>query len=104
MRYELSDYEWTAIKPTLPHAALEQEKISRGVLQRCSRGRWWRFEGELRAPDAAQRVSDALLVRGPCYLTTVWVPALRSSAKSAAPRPGNTHGHLKRFFALGHRC
>jgi len=31
----------------------------------------------------------ALLVRGPSYETWRWVPALRSSAKSAAPRPGH---------------
>src|ERR1700676_3314 len=31
----------------------------------------------------------ALLIRGPSCTTKVWVPALRSSAKSAAPRPGH---------------
>jgi hypothetical protein len=30
-----------------------------------------------------------LLIRGPNYATEVWVPALRSSAKRAAPRSGH---------------
>ncbi|BBO04940.1 hypothetical protein BwSH20_35220 [Bradyrhizobium ottawaense] len=45
-----------------------------------------------RAPDAAQRpFDDALQSRGPCIDTArgCWVPALRSSAKSAAVRPGH---------------
>jgi hypothetical protein len=41
----------------------------------------------VRSPDAAQRASDALLIRGP-YIAW-WVPALRSSVKDAAPRPGH---------------
>src|ERR1700719_1164306 len=43
--------------------------------------------GPSRAPDAAQRASGALLIRGPLWPR--WVPALRSSAKSAAPRAGH---------------
>ena len=42
-----------------------------------------------RAPDAAQRVSGALLILGPCSPIREWVPALRSSVKDAAPRPGH---------------
>ncbi|MGY3037399.1 hypothetical protein ACVIIV_006569 [Bradyrhizobium sp. USDA 4354] len=48
-----------------------------------------------RAPHAAQRpFDDALQSRGPCIdrARSCWVPALRSSAKSAAARPG--HGPL----------
>jgi hypothetical protein len=42
-----------------------------------------------RAVDAAQRASGALLIRGPCSALREWVPALRSSVKDAAPRPGH---------------
>ena len=48
------------------------------------------FRGAGRAPDAAQRVSGPLLILGAHAGHTLerWVPALRSSAKRAAPRPG----------------
>src|ERR1700694_502630 len=35
----------------------------------------------------------ALLIRGPSYFGGEWVPALRSSAKNAAPRPGHADLH-----------
>src|ERR1700732_4143314 len=35
-----------------------------------------------RAPDAAQRASGALLIRGPSYINRVWIPALRSSVRT----------------------
>src|SRR3981081_3350930 len=51
-----------------------------------------------RAPDAAQRASGALLIRGPSLRG--WVPALRSSVNNAATTSGIRICHvLKKLFA-----
>jgi|ERR1700730_10909834 hypothetical protein len=44
-----------------------------------------------RSPERSAARSGALLIRGPgsTLLLSLWVPALRSSAKGAAPRPGH---------------
>ncbi len=39
-------------------------------------------------PGCCAARSDALLIRGPILICVVMVPALRSSVKNAAPRPG----------------
>jgi hypothetical protein len=44
------------------------------------------------------RLRGALLIRGPPRRRHIWVPALRSSVKNAAPRPGHEWDMLSPSF------
>src|SRR5258708_7345033 len=73
------------------------------------RGRFDKVIASLsRAPDAAQRAALAAWCAadpGPVAPQKAWVPALRSSAKSAAPRPGHdAELHLPKSRLLQRRA
>jgi hypothetical protein len=58
-----------------------------------------------RSPDAAQRAALAACCAaepGSTLLLSLWVPALRSSAKGAAPRPGHEWNLLSPHSFIRH--